>query len=464
MMTHLLLAATALMVLCAPRSALAEEALVGGTLIDGTGRAPIQDAVVIIDKDRIVAAGPRARVAIPPGAKVRDVSGKWVIPGLMDANVHLFFQILPDALMRYEGRYEEVIAEAAQVALKNGVTTVFDTWGPREALVNVRDRINAGQLVGSRMFVAGNIIGFGGPTSSDFVSESRQVFSGRVADEIDARWEQGVGANLLWLTPDEVRTKVAAYADTGKVDFLKYAASGHAQMQLLTFSPETQKAIVEEGHKRGMTVQAHSSSPESLRQEIEAGADLLQHCDVTGMRPIPASTLQVMTKRKIPCAALLITQKNKDYQVANLSWPMGPFAAIRDQNARAMIRAGVPLLLATDAGVHGLEETHPYYKMMSGSPDDLTVLGDGHFLWLQAATELGMSPMEALLSATRNIAVAYKKSDLGTLEAGKKADLLVLDADPLADPKNYRRISLVLKDGQAVDRDVLPSPPVTSKR
>jgi imidazolonepropionase-like amidohydrolase len=461
-MKRLLVASAAFAALMA-HPALATEALVGATLIDGTGRAPVPDAVVVIDGDRVVAAGPRAKVRIPDDATVRDVAGKWVIPGLMDANVHLFFQIMPDSLMRYEGHYEDVIAEAAQVALKNGLTTVFDTWGPREALVNVRDRINSGQVVGSRMYVAGNIIGLGGPNSTDFFPASRQVFSGRIADEIDARWEQGVGADLLWLTPDEVRAKVATYADTTKVDFLKYAASGHAQMQFLTFSPETQKAIVEEGHKRGMTVQAHTSSPESLRQEIEAGADLLQHCDVTGMKPIPASTLAVMAKRKIPCAALLITQKNMTWQRDNLPYPMGSFAPVRDQNARAMIGAGVPLLLTTDAGVYGLEETHPMYKALVAAPDNLTVLGEGHFLWLQAAKELGMSPMEGLLSATKNIAVAYKRPDLGTLEAGKKADLLVLDADPLADPKNYRRISLILKDGKVVDRDALPNPKVTSK-
>jgi len=89
--------------------------------------------------------------------------------------------------------------------------------------------------------------------------------------------------------------------------------------------------------------------------------------------------------------------------------------------------------------------------------DRLTELGEGHFNWFKAMVEKGMTPMEAIVSATRNIAAAYHKLDqFGTLEAGKLADLVVLDANPLQDVNNIRKISMVMKDGQVVDRDKLP--------
>src|SRR3954447_22154389 len=101
-------------------------ALVGATLIDGTGSAPVKDAVVVVEGAKIVAAGPRGRVSIPAGARQLNVAGKYVIPGLMDANVHLVLGTSIEFIVRYEGRYEELIEEAAQIGLKNGLTTVFD--------------------------------------------------------------------------------------------------------------------------------------------------------------------------------------------------------------------------------------------------------------------------------------------------------------------------------------------------
>jgi len=103
----------------------------------------------------------------------------------------------------------------------------------------------------------------------------------------------------------------------------------------------------------------------------------------------------------------------------------------------------------------------PLFGPFAQAPDLPTELGEAHFLWLQAAQERRMPPMAALLAATRDIAIAYKKDgEPGTLETGKRADLVILDADPLADARNYRRIHLVIKDGKLVDRDSLPSQPV----
>lgn len=435
----------------------------GATLIDGTGNPPLKDATLVVDGGRIVSVGPNPPV--PRGARVVDLRGKFIIPGMMDANVHLDFGITPEYLFGFDGHYDELILEAAQVELKNGVTTVFDTWGPREPLVKVRDRINAGSVVGARMFVAGNIIGIGGPTSADFYPAIRAVISKVDADRIDAVWEQGVGPDLLWQTPAEVRARVRTYVQEGNLDFVKYLSSGHVQMQMIAFSPDAQRAIVEEAHRAGLTVQAHSTSPESLKLEIEAGVDLLQHCDISGMEPIPDETIKLIVERHLPCAALLMTNRHVAWSDERGPLALRPMIRAKDASDRKLIDAGATLLLTTDGGLRGPNaDSNPIFGgSLSGQVDQPTALGAGNVLWIKAALERGMQPMEALLSATRHVAVAYHKTDLGSLEAGKYADFVVLARDPLANPDNYGSIVDVYKEGVRVDREALPTRKIMAK-
>jgi imidazolonepropionase-like amidohydrolase len=442
-------------------------AIVNGTVIDGTGSAPLKNAVVVIDGDRIAAVGAAGKVTVPPDAEVIDAKGKYLIPGLMDANVHLFFGTADLALMyQNEGRYHEMIIEAAQIALKSGQTTVYDTWGPRAALVQARDLINSGEAIGSRIFHAGNIIGFDGPYSDDFMPKVAEVATGTFVSEINEMWQQGVGRELMWLTPEEVTERVREYA-TKDVDFLKYGASGHQLMFFIGFSPRVQKAIVDEGHRAGMTVQAHTSSPESLDLAIEAGVDIATHCDITGLKSeMPPETIRKMVDRGTACSILPLTQARLKFLVEKMpNSPVTPYHEIAEKNIRNMIKAGVSLLMSTDAGIFSHEIEEHYGKLMGNlnEVDPSTKLGEGHFNALVALEEMGMSPMEILKSATSNIARAYKNdADLGTLEAGKFADLVILDKDPLKDARNYRSIHTVVKSGQVVDLDALPTKPIVT--
>lgn len=435
-------------------------AITGATLIDGTGRAPVQDAVILLQGNRISYAGPSRGAPIPRGATRVDASGRYVIPGLMDGNVHLFSGLMPDKLKLYDGRFEELVLEAAQVELRHGVTSLFDTWGPREALVTARDRINAGVAPGSRIFVAGNIIGMYGPATKVANAVAPGTLTPEELARFDAMWEQGVGADLLWRTPDQVRARVRDYIAKGRLDILKYLSSGHDQMELIAFSPEGQRAIVEEGHRAGLNVQAHTTSVESLRLAIEAGADLLQHCDLTGPEPMPARTIAIIVERKLPCAVGFQTSRRMDWEREKMSEPQKRALNVKDQNDRALIKAGALLLMATDGGLSkpldAKQAADPRFAQMIG-PDNSYAFPEAHLLWLRAAIEKGMTPMQALLAATRNVAMGYGMAkDLGTLEPGKKADLVILDADPLADPANYAKVSAVYKDGLVVDRARLP--------
>ncbi|MET8458295.1 amidohydrolase family protein [Streptomyces parvulus] len=429
-------------------------AIVGATVVDGTGSAPTKTNVLLRD-ERIVSVGTQPP---PVGAEVIDATGKFVIPGLMDANVH-FIAPPPERLLKEEGRYHEMALESAAVALRAGLTTVFDTYGPLEPLVKARDLINGGGAVGSRMFIGGNIIGFSGPLSPDFFGSSPIIGSDTIA-RINEVFEAGVGADLLWLPAEQVRDRVRSYLDRGLADLVKYGSSGHQQMDHILFPERTQRMIVEEAHRAGLTAQAHSTTPESLRMEVEAGADLLQHPDASGRHPIPDDLLDDIVRRQIPCACMVQTERYVAWNEAHGIPPMQWLHATKDVNDRRLIDAGARILLTTDAYL-----TRPELRFTAMAPllqgdDLLTELGEGHFLWLEAVAERGMRPMDALLAATRNIAEAYGKADeLGTVESGKRADLVILDADPLADPRNYRRIADVFKDGARIDRDALPESP-----
>ncbi len=220
-------------------------AVVGGTIIDGTGRPPLNEGVVLIRDRRIVAVGRSRDIPIPKLTRKIDVRGKYVIPGLMDANVHLYPTYNLETLIKSEDRSYEIVLEAAQIALKAGLTTVFDTWGPRVALIKARNMINAHQAIGSRIYLAGNIIGFDGPLSADFRGQWIPHLSKEFIRRINDAWEQGTGRPLLWLTQEEIRPVIREYAHKD-VDFMKYGASGHGSFGIFTtFSPRVQQVIVE---------------------------------------------------------------------------------------------------------------------------------------------------------------------------------------------------------------------------
>ena len=423
----------------------------GGTLIDGTGAAPVSDAVIIVEGSKIVAVGPRGTVRIPPGAREMNIAGKFVIPGLMDANVHLVLNMTIEFHARYEDHYEDLIEEAAQVALRNGVTTVFDSWGPLQPLLNVRDRIRGGEVVGSRMFVAGNIVGLSGPLGRDFNPNAETLATREFVKRINQIYEENVGPSLLFRTPEEVRTEIRKYIARG-IDFLKFAISGHGATRarssthddFLMFSPETARIIVEECRRAGISVQTHAMTVESLRMAVEAGVDMGQHIEYTGDEPIPDSTIKMMLDRKMYAALQAETERRRQLNIENAGDDKVAATEfkVRHENILRLMKAGVPLLLATDGGLRdpdGVASQSPRNRI-----DQLSELHEGEFVWFQAMKENGMKPMDEIVAATRNIA------------AGKLADFVVLDANPLEDIGNVRRISLVVKDGRVVDRSSLP--------
>ena len=256
-------------------------AIVGATVIDGNGGPPMRDATLVVVGKRISAVGPRASVTVPPGAQVMDGSGKFVTPGFIDSNVHLshYGAASPEryeTLVRYQHRQPEVILEAAQLHLRRGVTTVRDSYGQLIPLMQVRDAVARGEAIGPRMLVAGNIVGWGGPFSISF-GLIRDTGLTLFQEQMNDALAQGAGEELMDMTPDELRMAINRYLDKGP-DFIKFGGTSHfSSPTFIGFSPEAQKVIVEETHKRGLVAETHSTTIEGLRLSVLAGVDLVQH-------------------------------------------------------------------------------------------------------------------------------------------------------------------------------------------
>lgn len=439
-------------------------AIVGGTLIDGNGGKPVPDAVVLIEDDKIIEVGEGQRDGFADGTQVIEAHGRYVIPGFVNANVHLIdgFAIMLgrgiEYLARFEGRLHEVIEEAAQVALANGMTTVFDTWNALGPVLYSRDRIASGAVPGARLFACGNIVGMGGPFSADFMPDARTQTTRTFADRIDELFAAGVGRRLAALPPQEVRAIVRDYLTTG-VDFLKFAISDHILKEVsnphLTFSERVQRVIAEETRAAGKPLVSHTTSLESLNCAIELGVNAMMHCTLTAQVPIPDDLIEQMIKKRVWGEIQPVTNAFQALLDASGNMLAGYAGGVHRESTMRLIRAGAPILMGTDAGCTDPDDLcdHPPV-LLSDRP---WTLGKDHFLWFRSMHEMGMKPMDILMAATRNPALAYGKDHLiGTIAPGRYADILVLEADPLADVENLSRIQTILQAGRVIDSASLP--------
>lgn len=457
-------------------------AITGATVIDGNGGPPTPNAVIVIQNGRITAVSHNAPV--PPGAKTVDAQGRFVIPGLIDTNVHLSLyggaRDRYETLAKYHARQDDIVLEGAQLALRYGVTTVRDSYGMLLPLTHVRDRIARGELLGARILAAGNIVGWGGPYSTSF-SLTPQGNLTRFQEEINDAITQGVGENLADLTPEELRTAIAKYLDKGP-DFLKFGGTSHfSEPTYIGFSLAAQKVMVEEAHKRGRVAETHSTTIEGLRLSLEAGVDLVQHPEVLSPRQMPDDLIRTMRDRKVICSMLASTitgepwtkhlkdkpeaQKKYDKLTRPLTATgerrkaaeLGIDLETRRANAQKLIAGGCIATVGTD----NYWAAAPEFAI-DPKPDTQSH-GIGTILALEGLVELGMTPAQAITAGTRNGALACRRqADLGTIEPGKLADLVILDADPLTDIHNLRKVRSVILGGREIETAKLPENRVLS--
>ncbi len=492
-----------------PACAVAQEsparlAIVGATIIDGHGGVPIADGTIVIEGDRISAVGPRASVAVPEGAEVIDGSGKFVTPGFVDTNVHMSLAFGRGARVEEHAAYwphhEQLIVQGLQLHLKHGVTTVRDSYGVLRPMQRVKKKIDSGEEVGPRTYLAGNIVGWGGPASETFAGlpESEiSFFAEQMNDEVTL----GSGEEMMHMTPDELRAAINAYLDHGP-DFIKYGATHHFNYPAgISFSPRAQRVIVEETHKRGLVAETHATSLEGLRLSILAGIDLIQHPDNVGNRTITDELVDMIVERDIVCSMLInqFTGPSWQFHVRNMERAREELAeaqagerhrrippttaeirrrvqdtglpqpgsvmegrwTTKRTNSKKLIEAGCIVTVGTDNTLFGRGGVAADFLREEPENMEHQLPGLGTIFAIEGLVELGMTPMEAITAATKNGAIASKALDeYGTLEAGKAADVLVLDADPLTDIANIRQLSTVIRGGRVVDIDALPTNPI----
>lgn len=458
-------------------------AIVDGTVITATGDAPLEQVTILIRDGQITHVG--TRPSDLSGYHVIDAAKKWITPGLIDTNVHLILTVVPEFYIKYEDQLEEIAIQSAQVGLKYGLTTMADTWGPLEPLLAARDRIRSGEYVGSDVLIAGNIIGTGGPFTSYFMkSWGLRGKSLRYGDwvsppiqrRINNLWEAGMGPDLMAVTPAEAAARMRAYIERG-VDFIKLGISGHGiePVEPLMFTDEVLEAMVAEIRDAGLPFQTHTFTIASLQQALRLAPDLLQHPNVMSpawgaasdaqkevlrdlmqqirQQGIYSGLMAVPEKRQLEIYQNWKTDGTEDPDLDELMRYRQPWfeGVTYDQLAagiRVWLNAGVPFTLATDQGPEAADL----------GPTVWGRLGRAHFDRMIGLQDAGVSPMDILIAATRNGAAAYNLLDQkGTVETGKIADLLILNANPLEDIGNVRDIHLIIKDGRIVARDALPT-------
>jgi imidazolonepropionase-like amidohydrolase len=383
-------------------------AMTGATIVDGTGRASISDGVVVVRDGRIADVGPRAAVTIPPGVPSLAVDGKTIVPGLWDMHTHVT-QI-----------------EWAPVYLAAGVTTVRDMGNEFEFVVPLRDAIASGRALGPRVLAAGLIDG-GGPNAFGVYYAA---------------------------TPEEAKQAVAKYHDAGFQQIKIYS--------LVT--PPIVEAICAEAHRLGMTVTGHVPNGMTIEQAAAAGMDHIAHLAIRG----EAGSEEVQK-------TIAFLRDHKTVMDPTQSWnellghaagtPISAFqpgvlkippplnrvfsnagaAGIDAATARTRLERGLRIVKALhDAGVPivaGTDEGIPGYSVHRE---------------IELYVEAGLTPMEALQAATIVSARAMKMDgELGTIERGKRADMIVLNANPLDAIHNIRAVRWTIRDGRVYDAPAL---------
>jgi imidazolonepropionase-like amidohydrolase len=383
-------------------------AMTGATVIDGTGGAPIANGVVVVRDGRIADVGPRSSVSVPAGVATVDVSGRTIVPGLWDMHTHVT-QI-----------------EWAPVYLAAGVTTVRDMGNEFEFIVPLRDAIASGRAIGPRVLLAGLVDG-GGPNAFGVTYAS---------------------------TPEEAAAVVARYHD-----------AGFQQMKIYSLiAPPIVDAIAAAAHRLGMTVTGHVPNGMTIEQAAAAGMDHIAHLPIRG-EAATTEVKQTVAFLRERGTVVDPTQSWNELLGHAAGSPVALFqpgilkvppplnrlfsnagtADIDAETARSRLERGLRIVKAlADAGV----------PIVAGTDEGVP----GHSLHreIELYVEAGLTPMQALQAATIVPARAMKlDAELGTIERGKRADMVVLNGNPLEQIRNIRTVRWTIVGGRVYDAPAL---------
>lgn len=442
-------------VLCALSTVLVaaeKKALVGGTLVNGLGSTPIQDSVILIDGEIIEQVGTVDSLPVPEGYEVISTEAMTVMPGLWDMHVHLMINGHSDYAywdVAYADRLgDEIMPASAVQLLLAGVTTARDLGAPLDVSIEVRDRVNRGEIPGPRLFVSGPFI-------------QHEPYPGTEA----FRW--GVDS------PRDAREKVDRLADAG-VDIIKMVDQDE-----MTY--EEAEAVVDQAHQRGLKVVGHSHRPEEIRRGLAIGIDNFEHTGLAAAPEYPPDVMALLKERtatgRVRGGPLYWTPTveglwNYEYvrdnpeeldtdcwhrgleadTIADISQSIAAPAELLyfqltpkrkptlKRKIRQLYQAGVVLLIGTDSGI-------PMKFHCQSTWNELDV-------WVNV---MEIPAMEAIQSATYWPAKFMGvEEQWGTIIAGRYADIIAVEGDVLRHINLLQNVDLVMKGGVVYKRDGRP--------
>lgn len=409
--------------------------LSGGRLIDGFGGPPVDNAVVVIEGTTVRAAGPQAAIPIPAGAKVIDTNGYTMMPGLMDMHVHLMILGHGDYnhwFEAYPSQWRDVVMPiSAKQLLMAGVTTARDLGAPLEDIVAVKNRIAKGEIPGPRMFVSG-------------------PFLQHTSPPLEAKFRWAVNG------VEDARKKVDIVVDGG-ADVIKLIDQDQ-------MTQDEVNAIVDQAHKRGKSVVAHAHRSNEIRMGLKAGVDCFEHTGLGTKPGYEEDILQSLRDRNATLYwdptmeglflydyTLRFPERVDDQRLKN-DLPPEMYKDVRESLrnvSQLSYFALTPRRLPTLANkFKQLRDTGVTIVVGTDSGIPLNFHFDSTWRELKTMVDLGMPPMEAIRAATFWPAQMLKQPNLGTIAAGKLADIIVVDGDPLTDMTALRNIVHVVKDGR----------------
>jgi imidazolonepropionase-like amidohydrolase len=406
-------------------------AIRAGTLIDGTGAAPIRNAVIVIQEGRITAVG--ANVQVPSGATVIDLSAATVLPGFIDAHVHLASHVIGDGDWQHAGLTEMpsqlalLGAAHAQQTLEGGFTTVRVVGTGNFSDIALRNAINAGWILGPRILGAGVSFGIRGGHCDG--TNGLQPF----ALDHEAGVESGVADGV-----EEVRNAVR-YAVKYGADVIKICATGGVlsltdSVGVQQYTEEEMRAIVETATQLDRRVAAHAHGTAGIKAAVRAGVTSIEHGSI-----LDAEAVALMKQKGTWLVPTLLAGFTVESlaTAGRLPPPIAAKAlaiAPRMHNSfKLAVDGGVKIALGTDAGVskHGTNARE--FALM---------------------VRYGMTPMQAIVAGTSGGATLLGlEREIGTIAVGKRADLVAVQGNPLESIQVLQSVSFVMKDGRVFKRD-----------
>lgn len=416
-----------------PSEAVPVIALVGGMLLDGYEAPPIHDAVVLVQGNRILAANKRSRVSIPNGALRIDTRGKTLLPGLIDLHVHL--DLIGhgeyDDYYRFLGgtkRLPEILPIAAKQMLRAGVTSAIDLGTPWQIL-QTREQIRLGEIPGPRLQISGPWIT-------------------RVSmDGIPPEYQLVVNSSA------QARRYVKENARKG-ADVIK---------TWLGLTSQDLAEVVAEAHAQGLKVHTHLYEPDAMRLAIKAGVDVLQHVGSARTPAYPEDLVAMIAHRRIPVvqtvshriwvypATLAFPTRLQDPRLQR-DMPADIYAELQRSfqdlhRLSYFSHIGDEIRNAQLSG-HQFIAAGAYMGVGTDAASPLNFHTEAMWREMAALVELGMTPIQAISAATKTGAeIMGRAAELGTLEPGKLADLIIVDGDPLTNINALKHVVATMSNG-----------------